>query len=281
MMLVFGCTGQVATELHNLGSVTCLNRVDADLADADHCANIVREYKPRVVINAAAYTDVDKAEVNESVASVINGETPTAIACACAELNIPIIHISTDYVFSGHGSQPWKPNDTPLPQNAYGRSKLIGEKGILDSGAVHAVLRTSWVFSAHRKNFLKTILKVAESHDVIRVVSDQIGGPTPARDIALACLRIAEQLLQDPSRSGIYHFSGSPNVSWAEFASEILVKAGLTSKIAEIRTEEYSTVAARPLNSRLNCELTERVFGLGSPCWKTAVNEIVKELKVK
>ncbi|MDB9810495.1 dTDP-4-dehydrorhamnose reductase, partial [Planktomarina temperata] len=216
MILVFGKTGQVANELQRLSGVTALGREDVDLSDPAACAVAIREHAPKAVINAAAYTAVDRAEEEEHLATVINGDAPAAMAKACAELGIPLVHISTDYVFNGTGNTPYRPDDATEPQNAYGRSKLAGEQGIRNSRAVYAILRTSWVVSAHGTNFVKTMLRLSETRDALNVVSDQIGGPTPARDIAAACLQIANQLIQDTTKSGIYHFSGAPDVSWAE-----------------------------------------------------------------
>lgn len=279
MILVFGETGQVATELRKTNRVASLNRQEADLSTPKACSDMVLKLKPKAVINAAAFTDVDTSEANERLATVINGEAPTAIATACAKLNIPIVHISTDYVFSGFGIKPWSPSDVAHPLNAYGRSKLSGEIGVLHSGAAHAIVRTSWIISPYGKNFLKTMLRLAESSDVIRVVSDQIGGPTSAYDIASACLQIAEQLQLDNSKSGIYHFCGGPYVSWADFASEIFLQTGQSTKILKILTSEYSTIAKRPLNSRLDCSLTEQIFGIPTPNWKSSLYKLLVELE--
>jgi dTDP-4-dehydrorhamnose reductase len=226
MILVFGKTGQVARELHKLGTVMALGREEADLSDPQACADAIRHHSPDAVINAAAYTAVDQSEDEdeEVIATVINGDTPTAMAKVCAELGIPFVHISTDYVFEGTGQDPWQPQDQTAPQNAYGRSKLAGETGVADSGGTYAILRTSWVVSAHGANFIKTMLRLSETRHALNIVGDQIGGPTPARDIALACLQIAEQLIQDSSKSGTYHFSGAPDVSWADFAMRFLTK---------------------------------------------------------
>lgn len=281
MILVFGKTGQVAIELQRFGGVMALGRNDVDLSDPASCAAVIREHVPNAVINAAAYTAVDKAEGEELLATVINGEAPSAMAKACAALEIPLIHISTDYVFNGTGITSYSPNDVTDPQNAYGRSKLAGEIGIRESGAVHAILRTSWVVSAHGANFVKTILRLSETRDSLNVVADQIGGPTPAKDIAAACMQMAEQLVHEPCKSGTYHLSGAPDVSWAEFAKHILVQADRTVAINSIPTAEYPTLAKRPLNSRLNSLSTEQVFGIGRPDWQDGLKEILKNLEVK
>jgi dTDP-4-dehydrorhamnose reductase len=280
MILVFGKTGQVATELQHSGDVLALDRDQADLSDPVACAQRIRTLAPRAVINAAAYTAVDKAEEDEELATIINGDTPTAIAQACAEMKIPLVHISSDYVFEGSGEVPWKPGDTTAPRNAYGRSKLAGEEGILGSGATHAILRTSWVVSANGANFVKNMLRLSETRDTLSVVADQIGGPTPARDIAGACLMIAEQLQEDPLKSGTYHYSGAPNVSWADLASEIFTQAARSVTVTPITTAEYPTPAKRPLNSRMDCSTTNSTFGIQQPDWRTGLKEILKELKV-
>jgi len=280
MILVFGQTGQVANELQRLSGVIALGREDVDLLDTAACAEAIREHAPKAVINAAAYTEVDRAEDEEHLATVINGDAPTAMAKACAELGIPLVHISTDYVFNGSGDTPYRPEDATEPQNAYGRSKLVGETGIRESGAVYAILRTSWVASAHGANFVKTILRLSETRDALTVVADQIGGPTPARDIAKACLQIANQLIQDTTKSGTYHFSGAPDVSWAEFASKIFAQAGRTVTVTPISTAEYPTPAKRPLNSRMDCHSTEQVFGIKRPNWQDGLKEILKDLGV-
>ena len=280
MILVFGKTGQVATELQRLGGVVALGREQADLSDPQACAAAIREHAPKAVINAAAYTAVDRAEEDEALATIINGEAPRAMARACAELGIPFVHISTDYVFAGTGDVPWRPGDVTAPQNAYGRSKLVGEIGIRDSGAVHAILRTSWVVSAHGTNFVKTMLRLSETRDAINVVADQIGGPTPARDIAAACLEIAKQLNQGPTKSGTFHFSGAPDVSWADFATAIFSQSGRRVMVAPIPTVDYPTPAQRPLNSRLECSATEQAFAIPRPDWRDGLKEILLELEV-
>jgi dTDP-4-dehydrorhamnose reductase len=279
MILVFGKTGQVAIELQQLGTVTALGREDADLSDPQACANAIRRHAPDAVINAAAYTAVDQAEDEEADATVINANSPKAMAEACAELGIPFIHISTDYVFEGTGQDPWLPQDQTAPQNVYGSSKLAGETGIAKISGTYAVLRTSWVVSAHGANFIKTMLRLSETRDALNIVGDQIGGPTPASDIALACLQIAEQLIQDPSKSGIYHFSGAPDVSWADFANEIFDQAGKSVAVTPIPTTDYPTPAQRPLNSRMDCTSTKRAFGIERPDWVTGLKTILDDLE--
>lgn len=280
MIVVFGKTGQISSELQRSDDVLALGRDQADLSDPDACAHRIRALSPCAVINAAAYTAVDKAEEDEELATIINGDAPTAIARTCADMQIPLVHISTDYVFEGLGEEPWKPGDNTAPQNAYGRSKLAGEAGILGSGATHVILRTSWVVSAHGTNFIKTMLRLSEARDTLSVVADQIGGPTPARDLASACLMIAQHLQDDPTKSGTYHYSGAPSVSWADFASEIFAQAARSINVIPIQTTEYPTLAKRPLNSRMDCRTTVSTFGVKKPDWRIGLSEILKELEV-
>lgn len=279
-VLVFGCNGQVARELQQLAPVRALGREVADLTHSGACAAAIQVYRPRAVINAAAYTAVDRAEEEEALATVINGAAPTEMAVACAALNIPMVHISTDYVFSGTGHVPWAPDDATAPANAYGRSKLVGEVGIRGSGATHAILRTSWVFSAHGNNFVKTMLRLSDSREEVAVVDDQIGGPTPARAIAAACLSIARQLQDAPDKTGTYHFSGMPTISWSTFASAIFTAAGRPTRVQGIPTSSYSTLAARPLNSRLDCSATSAKFGLPLPDWNKGLRECLANLGI-
>lgn len=277
-VLVFGRTGQVATELQRMAPVLALGREAADLADPAACAAAILAHRPRAVINAAAYTAVDRAETDEALATTVNGAAPSVMAGACAALGIPLVHLSTDYVFAGTGTRAWTPADATAPQNAYGRSKLAGEEGIRASGARHAILRTSWVFSAQGGNFVKTMLRLSQGHDTLRVVEDQIGGPTPARAIAAACLEIARQLGAAPEKSGTYHFSGAPDVSWCDFARAIFAAAGRPTRVQGIASRDYPTPAPRPLNSRLDCATTEAVFGLPRPDWRAGLADTLAEL---
>lgn len=278
MILVFGKTGQVATELQRLGNVTALGRGAADLSDPAACAAAIRDHGPSAVINAAAYTAVDKAEDDAETAMIVNGDAPGAMAAACADLGIPLVHISTDYVFNGAGTAPFAPDAPTGPLGVYGRTKLAGEDAIRAAGATHATLRTSWVFSAHGHNFLKTMLRLGADRDALTIVGDQVGGPTPAAAIAQACLHIADALHTDPTTSGTYHFSGAPDVSWADFAREIFAQANITCDVTDIPTANYPTPAQRPLNSRLDCS-TLANFGLMRPDWRIAVGDILRELE--
>ncbi|MEZ0468573.1 dTDP-4-dehydrorhamnose reductase [Phaeobacter sp. SYSU ZJ3003] len=278
MILVFGKTGQLASELALHEGVTCLGRDMADLSDPEACAAAIHAHAPDAVINAAAYTAVDKAEEEEELATVINGVAPAAMARACADLGIPFVTVSTDYVFDGSGDAAWNPEDATGPLEAYGRSKLVGEEALRAAGGIHAILRTSWVVSAHGNNFVKTMLRLGAERERLTVVADQIGAPTPARDIAAACLEMARQLVQDPGKSGTYHLSGRPETSWAGFAREIFARAGLSCEVVDIPSSAYPTPAQRPLNSRLDCTLLETVFGISQPDWRTGLDDILKDL---
>lgn len=279
MILVFGKTGQVATELAQLApEATFLGRESVDLTDTAACAQAIRDHAPEMVINAAAYTAVDKAESEEDIAMAVNGTAPAAMARECAALGVPFVHISTDYVFEGGGTAPWSPSDATGPLGAYGRTKLAGEEGIVAAGGAHAILRTSWVFSAHGGNFVKTMLRLAETRDALSVVDDQIGGPTPADAIAAACLEIATQLKADPAKSGIYHFSGDPDASWADFAREIFAQAGKSVTVTGIPTKDYPTPATRPLNSRMDCSTTQTTFAIPRPDWRAGLTRVLEVL---
>uniref|UniRef100_UPI0026299B29 dTDP-4-dehydrorhamnose reductase n=1 Tax=uncultured Mameliella sp. TaxID=1447087 RepID=UPI0026299B29 len=242
------------------------------------CAAAIETHDPRAVINAAAWTAVDRAEEHEAEASAVNGDAPAAMAQACAARGIPLVHISTDYVFAGSGTDPWVETDPVAPQNAYGRTKLAGEEGVRAAGGPHAILRTSWVVSAHGANFVKTMLRLGAERDRLTIVADQVGGPTPAADIAQACLEIAGQLIADPGKSGTYHFSGGPDVSWADFAREIFAQAGLSPEVADIPTTDFPTPAKRPLNSRLDNGALTATFGIARPDWRAGLKDILADI---
>jgi dTDP-4-dehydrorhamnose reductase len=277
-ILVFGRTGQVATELAQQAPVVTLGREAADLADPGACAEAIHAHAPEAVINAAAYTAVDRAEEDEALATVVNGDAPAAMAQACAARGIPLVHLSTDYVFDGSGTAPRPPDAPTAPLGAYGRSKLAGEQGVRAAGGSHAILRTSWVVSAHGSNFVKTMLRVGLERGHLRVVGDQIGGPTPAADIASACLGIAAALARDPAKTGTYHFAGAPDTSWAGFAGAIFAAAGLEVGVEEIPSSDYPTPARRPLNSRLDCTSTEAAFAIPRPDWRPGLAAILTQL---
>jgi len=278
-ILVFGKTGQVATELQRQSTdVIALGRDQADLMNPAACAALIAQTDATAVINAAAYTAVDKAEEEEALATVINGAAPSAMAEACAVRDLPFVYISTDYVFDGSSTTPWNVRDAVAPLGAYGRSKLAGEKGVRAAGGRFAILRTSWVFSAHGNNFVKTMLRLSESRDALTIVADQIGGPTAAGDIAAACLKIVEGLTAGQS-GGTYHFSGGPDVSWADFAREIFAQANRNVTVSDIPSADYPTPAARPANSRMNCTDLQTDFDIKRPDWRASLAAVLNDLK--
>ena len=278
-ILTFGQTGQVATELQRQAQVIALGREAADLTDVEALRAAIAHHSPDVVINAAAYTAVDRAEEEEPLVLAINGTAPAVMAEVCAARGIPFLHVSTDYVFEGSGMNPWQPNDPLDPQNAYGRTKLAGEQGVLAAGGQAAILRTSWVYSAHGANFVKTMLRLSESRDALTVVDDQIGGPTPAAGIAAALLVMARAMV-DGEAGGTYHYAGTPAVSWADFAREILAQADRTVAVTGIPSADYSTPAARPLNSRMSCDSLTADFGIAAPDWKTGLRDVLRDLEI-
>ncbi len=278
-LLVFSKTGQVARELQRLApDAQYLGRDEADLLDPTACAGAIAATDADAVVNAAAWTAVDKAETEEAAATIVNGDAPTAMARAAAAKGIPFLHISTDYVFDGSGTQPFAPDHPTAPLGAYGRSKLAGEQGVRAANGNHLILRTSWVVSAHGANFVKTMLRLGAERESLNVVADQIGGPTPAAAIAQALLTAAKAMTEGV-QGGTHHFSGSPDTSWANFARAIMAEANLPCRINDIPSGEYPTPAKRPLNSRLDCSALTTAFGIPRPDWREGLKAIVKELR--
>lgn len=281
-LLVFGRTGQVARELARRCpagvELRQLGRAEADLSDPAACAARIAAAPVDAVINAAAWTAVDRAEEEEEAATAINALAPGAMATACAERAIPFLHLSTDYVFDGSGTEPFHPQDPTRPINAYGRSKLAGENAIRAAGGQHLILRTSWVVSVHGHNFVKTMLRLGREREAVTVVADQVGGLTPAAALADALIHCARALCEGMP-GGTFHLTGTPDASWAEIAREVMTVAGLECSVREIATEDYPTPAPRPLNSRLDCRSFEEAFGIVRPQWRSALREIVKELE--
>lgn len=282
-LLVFGKSGQVAQELArrapNHMAPHFLSRHDADLSNPEACGKAIADARVDAVINTAAWTAVDSAETEETAATIVNGQAPGAMASACAAANLPFIHISTDYVFDGMGDVPFASDHQTQPINAYGRSKLAGEEAIRGSAAHFLILRTSWVVSAHGANFIKTMLRLGAERDELKVVSDQIGGPTPAASIADALYSIAQQMI-DGQSGGTYHFSGAPETSWADFARAVMADAELDCQIRDIATADYPTPAKRPLNSRLDCSTLALDFGIKRPDWRNELKQILDDLGV-
>ena len=284
-LLIIGKDGQVSTELAmaaiddpEIAEFTQFGLDVVDLTQPQTGADAIAGSDADVVINATAYTAVDKAEEDEARAALINGEGPKLMAEAAAKKGVPFLHISTDYVFEGGGENRWLESDPTGPLGAYGRTKLAGEEGVIQAGGPHAILRTSWVFSVHGQNFVKTMLKLSESRDALNVVNDQIGGPTAARDIARALLIMAKAMAAGKGESGVYHYAGSPDASWADFATEIFAQSGKDMTVTGIPTSEYPTPAVRPLNSRLDCTKIAKTFGIPTPDWRKSLTDVLKEL---
>ncbi len=291
-IVVIGKTGQLARALadraasHNV-QLTCYGREDCDLSETTAAIEAFAENLPECdgIIIAAAYTAVDKAEDDQNTAQQVNGIAPGVFAKECARRDIPLIHISTDYVFPGNGTAPLKPSDPTDPINAYGSSKLAGEKAVQDSGARAAILRTSWVFDGTGKNFMTTMLRLAQDRDALNIVADQIGRPTFAGHLADASLIAVKKLIADNSmKGGLYHVSGSDQpVSWAEFADAIFTQAiehiPHTMQVTYIPAAQYPTPAKRPAYSVLDISAFERDFNIALPSWKTGLEEAFQDWK--
>lgn len=278
-LLIFGKQGQVATELTRLvPDAYFVDRSIADLTDQDAISAVIRDTDCEAIINAAAYTAVDRAESEADIAQKVNAEAPSEMAKLAAEKGVPFLHISTDYVFDGSGDKPWAEDDQTGPLGVYGATKLAGEQGIAQAGGQWAVMRTSWVFSAHGANFVKTMLRLGAEREELKVVADQFGGPTPAAAIAAACLKMINAMQDDENKGGMYHFSGNPDTNWSEFAKEIMTQANLPCQITPITTAEYPTPAKRPENSRLNCSKIAADFDISQPDWRSGLTDVLKEL---
>ncbi len=284
-LLVIGETGQVATELARVVdpaiSVTTVGRASLDLADPAAAAAYVRTGAADVIVNAAAYTAVDKAEAEEALATRVNGAAPGAMAEAAAARGIPFLHISTDYVFDGAGDRPWREDDLTGPLGAYGRSKLAGEIAVAAAGGPYAILRTAWVFAGHGGNFVRTMLRVGRDRDRLTVVDDQWGGPTAAADIAQALVTLAKAFAAGDGVSGVFHFCGAPQTTWRRFAEEIFRQANWDKApvVAPIRTDEWPTPAMRPHNSVLDCQRIFETYGIKQPDWRHALAPVLSEIE--
>ena len=283
-VLVFSTTGQVARELARGAegrgiTLTALGRDAADLTDPEACAAAVMASDVDVVINAAAHTAVDRAETEPDLARVINAEAPGAMARAAAARGMPFLHVSTDYVFDGRPGRAWREDDTPVPLSVYGATKLAGERAVIDSGGRAAILRPAWVFSAHGTNFVKTMLRVGAAGRELRVVEDQRGGPTAAADIAGALLTMAAALADGRGAPGVFHFSGAPVVSWADFAEAIFAARGGPGPVVErIPSSAWPVPAERPKNSALDCSRIAEAYGIAQPDWRPRLVEVIGEL---
>jgi len=279
-VIVFGRTGQVAAELaRRLPDATFLGRDRADLSDPASCAEVILAARPEAVINAAAFTAVDLAETDEAAARIVNADAPGRMARAAARLGIPFLHISTDYVFDGRRGRAWREDDPVTPLGAYGRTKLDGERQVAGAGGPHVVLRTAWVFAAHGRNFVRTMLRLGAERPELRVVADQHGGPTPAADIAGALVTILGAFRDGRGTSGVFHYAGAPATTWADFAEAILAGAGLSARVTRIGTADFPTPARRPANSVLDCGRIARTYGIAQPDWRDGLRKVLAELE--
>jgi dTDP-4-dehydrorhamnose reductase len=299
-ILVTGASGQVGGELlHTLapfGEVVAPTRAEMDLADTASIQTFVRALRPRWIVNAAAYTAVDKAESEQALAYAINAEAVRTLAIEAEALGAPVLHFSTDYVFSGQSTQPYIETDITGPLGVYGATKLAGEQALQASGATALIFRTSWVYGATGKNFLRTILKLARERGELRIVADQYGAPTWSRDLAHIAARViahCERIAAESSttiseaaarHSGIYHSSGSGETTWAGFATEAIHQLQLRepdtklATITPIPSTEYPTPAARPTNSRMSNEKLFQTFGYRMMDWRESLTEVLAEL---
>lgn len=293
-ILVLGSGGQVGWELvrscQPLGEVVAVDRAQLDLSDVTAIRSAVRGFEPDVIVNAAAYTAVDKAETEEALALAINGTAVAVLADEAARQGVLLVHISTDYVFDGSKAAPYVPEDATAPLSAYGRTKLAGEQALAASGAEFLCFRTSWVYSSRGRNFLQTMLGLARERAQLRVVSDQIGAPTTARliadSIAHAILCAQGERARSRFRPAILHLTASGATSWHGFACEIVEQARAldtlgplaVENIVAIPTEAHPLPARRPRNSRLDCSTSETRFGLSLPCWQAGLALCLAEL---
>lgn len=289
-IIVIGKDGQVARALAERAPVhgakaVLLGRPKLDLADPSGIEDILIETGGDVIVNAAAYTAVDQAESEAELAEAINGIGAGVLAGAAASMNIPIVQLSTDYVFDGTADRPYREDDPVNPIGAYGSSKLLGEQAVATETEDYVILRTAWIYSPFGKNFVKTMLRLAGERDEIGVVADQHGSPTSALDIADGIVAVCRNLLdkpQDRSLRGLFHMAGAGFASWAEFASEILALSarfgGPSARVRAIATADYPTPAKRPANSRLDCTKLANVHGVSLPPWRMSLELCVQRL---
>ncbi|MDD5580116.1 MAG: dTDP-4-dehydrorhamnose reductase [Methylobacter sp.] len=288
-ILILGCTGQVGWELQRslapLGDVTALDRRQADLADAESLRHVIRDFKPQIIVNAAAYTAVDKAESEPDLAYSINAIAPSVMAHEAKTTNAWLVHYSTDYVFDGKQQGRYTEADATGPLSVYGRTKLEGERVIQESGCKTLIFRTSWVYAARGNNFAKTMLRLAKERDQLQVVGDQWGTPTSAELIADITAHALHQAMKKPELAGLYHLTASGETNWHGYACHVLTQAQMLgqslkvkpSEVAPIATTNYPLPAARPKNSRLDTTKLQTTFGLHLPDWQVHVNRMLKE----
>ena len=282
-VLIFGRTGQVARELGRITwpagvIIEQLDRSRCDLTHPTQAEEMVQRTRPDVVINAAAHTAVDRAESEPDLAAVINRDSPAAIAKACASTGARLIHLSTDYVFDGGKREPYLESDPVAPLSVYGRTKAEGEGAIRACLGEHVILRTSWVFAGHGSNFVRTMLRLANDREELRIVADQRGTPTAASDIAQATAAIVDRIAAGRGAWGTFHFASSEATSWFGFAEAIFALRGAGPKLVPIKTEEYKTAARRPLYSVLDCMLVDKTYAISQPSWRAGLAKVMSEL---
>jgi dTDP-4-dehydrorhamnose reductase len=279
--------GQVGRELRaaawpEASELIAMDRTALDVAAAAHLPTVLDTLAPDVVVNAAAYTAVDRAEDEPGAAYRANRDGPAALAAACAERGTALVHLSTDYVFDGRKTGSWTPTDAVAPLGTYGASKAAGEAAVRDRLDCHIILRTAWVHSDYGHNFVKTMLRAGAERDDLRVVGDQIGGPTAASDIAAALVELAGRIVDSRDGFGTYHFCGRPPVSWHGFAEAIFDIAepiwGRRPRLTEITSADWPTPAARPANSVLDCTALMRDHGIAQPDWRESLKPVVARL---
>ncbi|MCH2077757.1 MAG: NAD(P)-dependent oxidoreductase [Rhodobacteraceae bacterium] len=275
-ILLFGASSQVGQLLSDRPDVVTLSRADADLRDPARCARIIETARVDAVINAAAFTDIDGAETARATASVVNARAPAAMARAAALVGIPLVHLSCAEVFSGKGRLPWRPEHTPAPIQVYGASRLSGEEAVRAAGGTHAIVRTSWVHSAHGHNVLRSVLRAGRARRHLTLSNAEQGSPTPAAALADAACHIAQALIKTPSKSGTYHYAGREGVSRAEFARAIFEAAEMDVAVANAAASSWHHGAPRPKNGQLDASLTKEVFGLEPPDWSTTLPSLVR-----
>lgn len=273
-ILVFGKNGQVGSKLNKFQNIISVSREEVNFLDTEKVINLIDIYNPSAIINAVANTNVDLCEKEKLESEIINTITPIEIAKRCKLKNIPFIHISTDYVFDGKKNSPYKENDLTNPLNYYGLTKLNAEKGILNLDFNSVILRTSWIFSESKKNFIYKIINQVKNNKKIKVVYDQIGSPTSAEDIANVCLMLIKYLNNKKKLKKIYHYSGYPITNFYEYAKEIIYKSNNIYTIHGTKISELSYEALRPKYTYLNCDLIANDLGIFRPNWKESLSKI-------
>lgn len=281
-IIVTGSKGQLGSEIRDLSreypdlNFMFFSREEFPINDEALVRKILEEHRPFALLNCAAYTAVDKSETDQEAAMDVNGKAPGNLAALCAETGARFIHVSTDYVFSGEATMPLREIDTVAPLNFYGSTKLEGEQRAMEANPESIIIRTSWVYSSHGKNFVKTMLRLMSERDSIGVVNDQVGSPTYARDLAMAMMQIVTGNNWTP---GIYHYSNTGDISWYDFATEIRDQSGSTCNVNPIRTSDFPTPAKRPAYSVMNTDKIATTFGIEIKNWKESLAACLQKLQ--